>query len=199
MLSKKQRRKVTRFLWPLFSLLWSLPSAAYSKDLFSDVYDEPIQESVGRYWPDFPDWRWLKAQFEQESKLDPGICSNVGACGIAQFMPGTWGEAVRALRYPAGSSRFDARLSIDAGAWYQGKMRRGWGASDRTGISRNDLGLASYNAGIGSILLAQKRCANARAWEQIAPCLGQVTGDDFAKQTTGYVSMIHKWRSLMED
>jgi len=112
-------------------------------------------------------------------------------------MPGTWGDAVRALRYPDGASRFDARLAIDAGAYYQAKLRAQWRPSGRTTVDRNDLALASYNAGLGNILKSQQRCGNAVLWSQIAPCLGQVTGHH-SKETIGYVRSIHKWRGLME-
>lgn len=139
----------------------------------------------------------LKAQLFQESRLDPGVCSAVGACGIAQFMGGTWSEVTTALRYPAGSSRFDARLAIDAAAYYQGKLRRSWREPGRSGDDRNDLGAASYNAGIGNILKSQKVCGDAVIWRDIERCLPQITGRH-AAETQGYVRSIHKWRSMME-
>ena len=115
---------------------------------------------------------------------------------MAQFMPGTWDEMRRVLEWDAGASRVDARLAIAAGAYYQAKLRRGWGLAGRSGLARNDLGAASYNAGVGNILAAQRRCGGARLWAQIAPCLDGVTGQ--AAETITYVGNIRRWWGMME-
>lgn len=150
-----------------------------------------------KWWPDLPDWKWLKSQYWQESRLDPTAVSGVGAEGIAQMMPGTWIDVIRAMNWPLTVSRRDAALAIEGGAYYQFKQRAAWGTSGRTAIDRNDLGLAAYNAGLGNVLKAQMACADARLWAQISPCLAGVTGQ-YAGETLDYVVKIHHWRGEME-
>jgi soluble lytic murein transglycosylase-like protein len=150
---------------------------------------------VEKWWPDFPLWRLLKAQYWQESRLDPTARSRVGAEGIAQFMPGTWQDAIKALGWPRTLSRRDAAYAIEGGAWYMRKLRGGW--KNRSPADSHDLALASYNAGVGNILKAQKYCGGARLWPQIAPCLQQATGARNAHETTSYVARIHRWHRAM--
>ena len=164
----------------------------------SSKYDTEIKAAVEKWWPDLPAWRLWKAQLIQESGLDPNARSNVGAAGLAQFMPASWGDMVKALRFPDGVSPTEAKYAIEAGAYYQGKLRRSWKPEGRTTLQRHDLGLASYNAGMGSILKAQERCGGPRLWEEIAPCLDRVTGPENARQTTDYVVKIRKWWQLQE-
>lgn len=130
--------------------------------------------------------------------MDAVVCSAAGACGIAQFMAPTWRGVLLELGYSGNEPRADARLAIAAGAYYQARLRRAWRADGRSGLARNDLGAASYNAGLGSILEAQAKCGGARLWESIAPCLVAVTGFAHAKETAGYVASIHKWWRMME-
>lgn len=153
---------------------------------------------MGRYWGDFPVWKLWKAQLWQESRLDPDVCSAAGACGAAQFMVPTWRGILRELAVAGDPPRSDARLAIAAGAYYQAKLRRSWRAAGRSGLARNDLGAASYNAGLGSILKAQAACGDAGPWESIAPCLEQVTGERNARETRDYVAHIHTWWRMME-
>ncbi|MBY0512051.1 MAG: transglycosylase SLT domain-containing protein [Rhodospirillaceae bacterium] len=138
----------------------------------------------------------MKAQYWQESRLNPTARSPAGAEGIAQFMPGTWRDAVKALGWPRMLSRRDAVHAIEGGAWYMRKLREGW--RNRAPADRHDLALASYNAGMGNILKAQKHCGDARLWSHIAPCLPRVTGPRNARETTTYVSNIHRWHRAME-
>lgn len=177
--------------------LFLLPPPGYSAE-FPSKYDSQIQTAVKRYWPDLPEWRWGKSQLYQESRLDPSVCSSAGACGLGQFLSGSWDDTIKALGYPKTVSRHDAAIAIGAYAYYQAKMRHAWGAGGRTVIDRNDLGLCSYNAGLGNCLKAQKACNDARLWWNIAPCMQNITGPQNAKQTTDYVERIHRWEQLME-
>ncbi len=113
-------------------------------------------------------------------------------------MAPTWRGVLRELGYTGNEPRADARLAIAAGAYYQAKLRRSWRAEGRSGLARNDLGAASYNAGLGSILKAQARCGNAKDWSAIAPCLVEVTGERNAAETRGYVANIRMWWRMME-
>ena len=156
-----------------------------------------IDDAVRRYWIDLPVWRLWKAQLYQESRLRADVCSGAGACGIAQFMPQTWREVATQLSLSAGASPFDAELAIDAGAYYQARLRRAWTPQGRTAFDRDDLGAASYNAGLGNVLAAQQRCGGAALWVGISPCLPAVTGAR-ADETRTYVANIKQWWRMME-
>lgn len=147
-----------------------------------------------RWWPDLPYWKLWKAQLYQESRLDPGAVSPVGARGLAQFMPATWDDVTREMGRVGGPQD---DLAVEAGAYYMAKLRRTWKA-DRTALQRQELAQASYNAGTGSILKAQTRCGGAPMWPQIAPCLEQVTGPEFSRETRTYVDRIGVWWKQME-
>jgi soluble lytic murein transglycosylase-like protein len=162
-----------------------------------DRYDAAIERAVERWWPDLPEPALWKAQLWQESRLRPEAVSPVGARGLAQFMPGTWRDAVRALGLGIASPHDD--VAIEAGAWYMAKQRAFWrGRPPRGALERHELGLASYNAGAGNIVKAQARCAGARLWAGVAPCLPAVTGGAHARETTGYVELImRRWWPMM--
>jgi soluble lytic murein transglycosylase-like protein len=167
---------------------------ASAASLFPTRYDPAIRSAVAKYWPDHPDWLAWRAQLYQESRLNPGAVSPVGAGGLAQFMPGTWRQVVREMRLPAGVSPH-ADIAIEAGAYYMGQLRRKWSAP-RPSDERQFLAQASYNAGLGNILGAQVVCRDALLWRDIAPCLSQVTGRH-AAETIGYVTAIARWRARM--
>lgn len=127
-----------------------------------------------------------------ESRLDTIAQSPVGARGIAQIMPKTWTELARQNGVRETVSPFDADTGIMLGAIYQMKQRLAWQPTGRTNVQRNDLGLASYNRGLGNILNDQKACGNARLWEQIAPCTARIT-----VETVQYVNRIHSYHAGM--
>jgi len=162
----------------LFLLLLLLSRPVSSAD-----YDTAIKAAAERYLP--WQWQWLKAQLYQESLLDPNAESPAGAVGIAQFMPATWAEVSRKLSIN-GSPR-DAYHAINAAAYYDARLRRIW-KSDRPECDRRNLTFASYNAGAGNILKAQRYC-KWLAWPHIAQCLSRVTGRH-ANETTTYVKRI---------
>jgi len=111
-------------------------------------------------------------------------------------MPGTWRDTLRAMKLPASVSPHEADIAIEAGAYYMATLRRAW-KSPRQEEERQRLAQASYNAGLGNILAAQRRCQGARDWMQIAPCLPAVTGRH-AKETITYVDRIARWRAMIE-
>jgi len=113
-------------------------------------------------------------------------------------MPATWNDALRQMGRDAGTPRSDARLGIEAWAFYQGKLRASWKPAGRTQLQRHDLGLASYNSGLGNVIKAQRQCNEAVLWPDISPCMTYVTGPANALQTRDYVTKIHKWWGMME-
>jgi soluble lytic murein transglycosylase-like protein len=134
----------------------------------------------------------------QESGLKPDAVSRgVGAQGVMQIMPGTWADIQRAMGWK-NVSPFSAHHNIFGGVYYQSRMNRQW-SRNRSLMDINDLGLASYNAGLGNILKAQALCNDARLWSDISTCLLLVTGKANAKQTKDYVRLIARWRSTMGD
>ena len=143
-----------------------------------------------------PDWLWVKAQGIQESALDPASVSPVGARGIMQVMPATWAGIQKAMGW-RNVSPHSAPHNIFGGTWYQARMAKIWSGRKRAPAEAYDLGLASYNAGAGTILAAQARCADARLWVEIAPCLGAVSGPANARQTIDYVRRIGRLHAVL--
>lgn len=169
--------------------------SAFSQVPLSDKrYDADIRASVSRWWV-APEWLWWKAQLYQESRFDPDAASPVGATGLAQFMPATWAEMQRRLNIP-GVPANHARHAIDAGAYYMASLQRQW-SSPRPAMDRHFLAAASYNAGLGNLLRAQKACGGAVLYESIAACLPEITGRHSA-ETLGYIRQIRRWRGELQ-
>lgn len=163
---------------------------------FQDKWDNDFKAATLRYLPPGTDWRLLKAQCYQESRLNPLARSPVGAYGLCQFMPGTArdvgphiGAAPDAFWLP--------EVSILGAGYYMGKLSNSWKAA-RPPFDRHKLALASYNAGIGHILKSQRLCDNARLYDDIVPpCLPKVTGFH-SKETIDYTRFIvDRWYPMM--
>ncbi len=117
----------------------------------------------------------LKAQCYQESLLNPLAESEVGAKGLCQFMDFAWGDVAPKLTFSPKATAFDPELSIQAAAFYDAKLRRGW-IAPRPEKDRMNLTFASYNAGFGNILKAQDACDGANLYYDIIACLHLITG-----------------------
>ena len=169
-----------------------LLSLSCSGSSWPDKYDYQIFKASKQYLPGV-DWKLYKAQLIQESALRPNAVSPAGAKGIAQFMPATWGEVSRQLVIDG--SPFDPHLSIPAGAYYLSNMRRGW-IWNRPEQDRHNLALASYNAGFGNLLKAQRLCNNATLYADIIKCLPDITFQH-SKETIGYVLAIRRYHTLL--
>jgi len=127
--------------------------------------------------------------------LDPAATSPAGAEGLAQFMPATWVDVSRQLGW-SGISPHVAKYAIEGGAYYMARLAEIW-IVHRPPAERHRLAQASYNAGAGNILAAQRRCQGAPLWNQIKSCLAEVTGAQNARQTIDYVDRIAEWYRLM--
>lgn len=174
------------------SLCW-FPSQSLQAQ--SSEFDAYFETQSNRYlWGLLPDddWRWLKSQAWQESRLDPEAVSPAGAAGIMQIMPGTAPETGLAW-----IDRYNAALNIKAGAKYLRKTTRMWWLRP-TRLDRLKLGWCGYNAGNGNCLEAQVLCGGASLWEGIMPCLPDVTGRH-AAETINYVRLILKWYGEMTE
>ncbi|WP_435234491.1 transglycosylase SLT domain-containing protein [Psychromonas sp. PT13] len=167
---------------------WLLTPLLFASSLHSLKYEMQFKTAFSRYMPGH-DYRLLKAQCFQESRFEPRAVSPIGAAGLCQFMPFTWKEAQSSLRFSA--SVFSAQHNILAAAWYDSQMYRFW-SSPRPVLDRYNLMFASYNAGAGNIHKAQIRCNNALLFNDIMPCLPQVTGRH-ADETRTYVRRINEY------
>ena len=167
--------------------LW--PSVCASASLFPDAYDDEFKDAA-LFLPVGTDWRLLKAQCYQESRLNPLAESPVGAMGLCQFMPGTWRDAERSGLDV--NNAWNPEQSILAAAWYMGKMNKFWSAP-RSQMDRWMLAMASYNAGAGHLAKAQRLCGGPNAYGDIIECLPDVTGHH-SVETIGYVkNIIGRW------
>lgn len=159
----------------------------------TNKFDDEIKSAVRLWWPDYPFWDAWKAQLYQESLLNPDAISHVGARGLAQFMPGTWDQVVGELKWDKSVSPHSSKRAIQAGAYYMAKLRKSWSAP-RPQEDRQKLAQASYNAGFGNILKAQRNCGGANLYDEIIICLPMVTGRH-SKETITYVERIIRWRA----
>ena len=121
-------------------------------------YDRAIRKAVERHWPMKykKDWCDLKKQLFVESNLRINVCSPVGACGIAQFMPAT----AKQFRIDP----YDPFESIDAAARYMAWFYKQFRAP-RPDQCRKRLSRASYNAGLGNVLNWQRKSGMAPCWQ----------------------------------
>lgn len=157
--------------------------------LISSEYDKAFKNAA-IFLPLGTDWRLLKAQCYQESRLNPFAVSPVGAYGLCQFMPNTAREMKR--KHPELSNFWLPETSVIAAARYMNQMNKFW-SSPRSKVDRYMLALASYNAGAGNIHKAQKKCGMPTPYAPVIKCLPDVTGKH-SKETITYVKKIlGKW------
>ena len=136
-------------------------------------------------------WRWHRDQAVVESGCRPRVCSQVGACGVLQIMPGTWEDLTRGARQTG--SVFAPKMNIIVGVRYMAWQTRQWLGRPRSASELFALGAAGYNAGLGHVLKAQARCGGARTWPEIAPCLPAITGEH-SRETIQYIERIEALR-----
>jgi membrane-bound lytic murein transglycosylase F len=118
------------------------------------------REASGLGW----DWRLLAAQVAQESKFDPRARSFAGARGLLQLMPRTAREM--GVRNPTNPAQ-----NVAGGVRYLAQLTKLWSdIPDET--ERLKFVLASYNAGRGHVLDAQRLAEAAgddpMKWEDVA-------------------------------
>jgi len=156
-------------------------------------YDTNIKDAVESYFPKGYDWRLYKAQLYQESKFDPNAVSSAGAVGLSQQMPKTWTQWAPIAGYK-GFKRTDPIASIDTGAVYMAYLIDEW-SWPRPEVDRYCLAMASYNAGLGNILKAQKIMGDPSLYHEIIKGLPQITGAK-SKETIKYVGKILNFCSV---
>lgn len=155
-------------------------------ELKSD-YDQWIEDAAATHLPEGYDYRLYKAQLWQESRLDPNAVSPAGAVGLSQQMPKTWTQWAPIAGYQ-GEKRTDPKASIYTGAAYMAWLIDEW-SWPRPTADRYCLAVASYNAGLGNILKAQKIMGNPSSYAEIIKGLPQITGRK-SRETIKYVGNI---------
>jgi len=174
------------------SVLASLDEAARERQTKreSKRFDAIFQKYAKRYFGAGTDWRWFKAQGMAESDLSPTARSRVGARGIMQLMPSTYGQIKSAL--PRFGAIDDPEWNIAAGILHDRDLWTLWNR-DIPEDQRWAFMFASYNAGEGTIMRARKTAAAERldqsrwpAIERIAPRVERWR----YSETLGYVRTI---------
>ena len=144
------------------------------------------------------DWRWFKAMAMAESALNPAAVSPVGAVGVMQLMPGT--SAWIAKKFDIANSPKIPHLNIKMGICYAKTCYDVWKAESLE--EKIPFMCASYNAGPGNIIKAQKQAAarglNPAKWEDVSTCLAAVTGKH-AAETLSYVRRITRYKEQLTD
>lgn len=156
--------------------------------LHADRWDSLIE-----YWATVQDMPWLliKAVCRQESGMNPLAVSPCGAQGLMQLMPDT----AKGLGI---SNSFDPDSNLRGGISYLKDQYKHFPEIINPD-DRWDFALAAYNAGRGNINRAMAACkARREAWQQwyaVSIALPEITDEENAKQTTGYVANIRRYWS----
>ncbi|MBW3671829.1 MAG: transglycosylase SLT domain-containing protein, partial [Acidobacteria bacterium] len=136
-------------------------------------YDELFKKNAASLgW----DWRLIASQAFQESRFDPNAKSWAGAVGILQLMPGTAREVgVRNSR--------DPEDNVAGGVRYLAKLEKMWSDEIPDEEERRKFILASYNAGRGHVLdaqrMAEKNGDDPGSWEDVAYWLLQLSKREY--------------------
>lgn len=145
---------------------------------------------------------FLIAQSVQESRFNPVAVSPAGAVGLAQFMPSTAKQMGEELKtklalFKDGFDRKNPIQSIWAQVYYMNKLFKTWDLG-RVDSERLKLAFASYNAGTGNIIDAQKASKNLTYWDDIKTHLSKITGKN-SLETIGYVDYIFKYANDVQN
>lgn len=153
-------------------------------------YDDTFRRYSKRYFGAAWDWRWFKAQGMAESNLDSAARSRVGARGVMQLMPSTYGFIQS--RRPEFGSIDDPEWNIAAGIMHDRYLWKYW-AKSVPSDARNPFMFGSYNAGEGTIGRAADSArvvaGGTPTWmhiEQVAPKVPRWR----YRETLGYVKKI---------
>lgn len=141
---------------------------------WTDKYDRHFKKYSKRYFGPFFDWHWFKAQAIAESGLNDKAESNMGAIGLMQILPSTFEDINK--QNPHFTEVGQPRWNIAAGIYYDRTLFRKF----RKNSTHDKLykTFASYNAGYGRVLYAEKRAGKKqRNWNKIKPFLPRETQD----------------------
>ncbi|MBW8770865.1 MAG: transglycosylase SLT domain-containing protein [Gemmatimonadetes bacterium] len=172
--------------------LASLDAAARERQAAreSKRFDTIFQKYAKRYFGAGTDWRWFKAQGMAESDLSPTARSRVGARGIMQLMPSTYGQIKSAL--PQFGAIDDPQWNIAAGILHDRDLWTLWNR-DVPEDQRWAFMFASYNAGEGTIMRARRTAAAEKLDQSRWPAIERVAPKVERwrySETLGYVRTI---------
>jgi soluble lytic murein transglycosylase-like protein len=175
------------------ALLASLDTAARERQAQrqSKRFDGIFQKYTKRYFGAGTDWRWFKAQGMAESDLTPTARSRVGARGIMQLMPSTYGQIKSAL--PKFGAIDDPEWNIAAGILHDRDLWTLWNR-DVPEDQRWAFMFASYNAGEGTIMRARRTAAAEKLDQSRWPAIERVAPKVERwrySETLGYVRTIN--------
>ena len=164
----------------------------------ADRYDQTFRKYSKRYFGVGYDWRIFKAQALAESDMNPNARSWVGARGLMQLMPSTYKD----IQSRAGlGSIDDPEWNIAAGILHDRSLSRRW-ERDSIATDRREFMFASYNAGEGTIMNAQRACVarslDRRAWSSVETVAPEVPRWRY-RETLGYVRKIRSGMENLDD
>jgi soluble lytic murein transglycosylase-like protein len=122
-------------------------------------FDPIFRKYTKRYFGVGTDWQIFKAQGMAESDLTPTARSRVGARGIMQLMPSTYGLIRSAL--PSFGAIDNPEWNIAAGILHDRDLWTSF-KKDVPDSARWSFVFAGYNAGEGTIKRARRTAAEAR-------------------------------------
>lgn len=137
----------------------------------TERFDPIFRKYTKRYFGVGTDWRWFKAQGMAESDLTPGARSRVGARGIMQLMPSTYGQIRTAL--PSFGAIDNPEWNIAAGILHDRDLWTLW-KPDVGEQERWHFVFAGYNAGEGTIMRARKAAFAAKLDNSTWPSIERV-------------------------
>ncbi|MCR4325746.1 MAG: transglycosylase SLT domain-containing protein [Patescibacteria group bacterium] len=151
-------------------------------------YGQTFMNAVSQY-PDLyakaPDI--LARQAKVESGGNPNVCSSSGACGLFQFIPGTWRTWSARWNYAANgnstplpdNARFDPNLSSQVTAYYNAyNLRQYGGLIEQSGMDTTAALYAIHNLGDGGgpkFIAAYAQNPNIPVWRVVSP--GAIRGN----------------------
>lgn len=164
----------------------------------TEQYDEYFRKYSRRYFGPGWDWRVFKAQAMTESRLNPAALSPVGARGLMQLMPSTYGQI--ASRDTSLKDINDPEWNIAAGIKHNRSLWRQW-RGQAADPDRLTFVFASYNAGAGTITRAQG-VAETRAFDPMLWASVEAVAPDVQRwredETLGYVRRIEENRAKLD-
>jgi soluble lytic murein transglycosylase-like protein len=175
----------------------SISTAQGKRDV--DRYDATFRKYSKRYFGVGYDWRVFKAQAMAESEMNPDARSWVGARGLMQLMPSTFKEIQS--RSATFGSIDDPEWNIAAGIMHDRGLWRRW-ERDSIDVDRREFMFASYNAGEGTIMNAQRACVakalDQRSWSSVEAVAPNVPRWRY-RETLGYVRKIRGGIANLDD
>lgn len=165
--------------------------------LKTDRYNSLImyywQEASRAYRFTDADWRLVWCQIKAESNFNPKAESPVGARGLMQIMPKTWGDNDL-------DEIWNPESNIKRGVDHLGFL---WNMfKEESGLERWKFALGAFNCGQGWVIKAQAvlkaKGRPTNQWKDIVEVLPGLIGPANAREVSGYVGkIIHDYQEMV--